>query len=733
MEKKRNWFGVKHIYNKCKQGVKRFLAYWNRNFADTYKGFAILSILLTGVGFAAAIRAYVSMLPAWICFSVGIVLTGLILFLLHIGCYIVFGGKRKGVFYCFFPILLLFSYASLASQGSSMGVSFFASVSIMILVDLCGRSIWALLRKKRHTITILCTLILTVVSLGGVGYFLGFDGFEDGYVREYLQYKKAEEPKDKTQVPTGFDASIAVGEKTVQTVEYGVEKSCDLPSTTYNLSSFAKRTSLTGWGMDKYFGNDLAHTPIAGRVWYPEEDNQCPVLFIVHGNHNYTTPSYEGYAYLGEYLASQGYVVVSVDENYCNELSDENDGRAVLLLENMKKVLSYNEQEGNILYQKIDPSKIAIAGHSRGGECVSTAYLFNQYDTYPENGNIKFSYHYSIKAILSIAQTVDQYMPAQHEVALQDVNYLLLHGANDQDVTTVMGNKQYKNISYSGNKDCFKSILYIGGANHGQFNSEWGQYDSAFPNKYFLNTENLIPEEQQQEILKIFAKTYLDVTLKEDKTYESLFSNYEAYETYLPETLYQQTYSSSRFDCVSNFDEDSNLETGTMDGVRIATEHTSLWREVQTPGGYGGTGENHAIRVDWRNTEEAKIKLTIPTYDARETTFQFDLADLEEERKSQPQFLGGSVTLVDGAGEEAMVSIRDCATVYPSLPVQLYKVDYLFDLYEYKHQFQTVRMGMSKFEENNPKFDPSKIVKIVFTFHDRTEGKIKIDNVGFER
>ena len=111
---------------------------------------------------------------------------------------------------------------------------------------------------------------------------------------------------------------------------------------------------------------------------------------------------------LGEYLASHGYVVVSVDQNACNMLSGENDGRAVLLLENIGLLLGYNEEEDNPLEGVLDADNIAIAGHSRGGEMVATAYLFNGYDNYPENGNVDFDYHYNIRSIIAIAPTVDQ-------------------------------------------------------------------------------------------------------------------------------------------------------------------------------------------------------------------------------------------------------------------------------------------------------------------------------------
>ena len=145
---------------------------------------------------------------------------------------------------------------------------------------------------------------------------------------------------------------------------------------------------------------------------------------------------------------------------------------------------------------------------------VATAYLFNGLDQYPENGSVDFDYHYSIKSLIAIAPTVDQYKPADHSVELEDVNYLLLHGAADRDVSNFQGMAQYENISFTGQGDYLKSALYIAGANHGQFNSLWGAYDQSGPFSRLLNTEGLLSEADQQFIAQIFIKVFLDVTLR---------------------------------------------------------------------------------------------------------------------------------------------------------------------------------------------------------------------------
>jgi predicted dienelactone hydrolase len=68
----------------------------------------------------------------------------------------------------------------------------------------------------------------------------------------------------------------------------------------------------------KYWGFDEKHLPVQARVWYPEGAGPFPLVLIVHGNHDMKQFSDPGYAYLGELLASRGYIVASVDENFLN-------------------------------------------------------------------------------------------------------------------------------------------------------------------------------------------------------------------------------------------------------------------------------------------------------------------------------------------------------------------------------------------------------------------------------
>ena len=60
-------------------------------------------------------------------------------------------------------------------------------------------------------------------------------------------------------------------------------------------------------------------------------------MLIVHGNHNMKEFSDPGYGYLGELLASRGFILVSVDENFLNgNIRGENDARGWMLLQHLR-------------------------------------------------------------------------------------------------------------------------------------------------------------------------------------------------------------------------------------------------------------------------------------------------------------------------------------------------------------------------------------------------------------
>ena len=612
-----------------------------------------------------------------------------------------------------------------AGEGWTWRVWVFSALVTAALWLLAG-SWWSLLRRRVVAPVTVCAGVLSLGMTALLAVFLFTDGFDDHIIRRYLDLSPNREAGEEALEP-----SLADGPYEVLTLDYGPGEA--LEAGTVSLTRYMSRDtdSLTGSYVDAYWDYDLSRVPLRGRVWYPAEGESCPVLFIAHGNHEITTESYLGYAYLGEYLASHGYVVVSVDQNACNMLTGENDGRAVLLLEHIGLLLEYNEEQDSPLYGRLDSDSIAIAGHSRGGEMVATAYLFNGLDQYPENGSVDFDYHYNIKSLIAIAPTVDQYKPADHSVELEDVNYLLLHGAADRDVSNFQGMAQYENISFTGQGDYLKSALYIAGANHGQFNSLWGAYDQSGPFSRLLNTEGLLSEADQQFIAQIFIKVFLDVTLRGDESCRDLLTDWDSCAGQLPDTVYVQCWESSRFSLLADFEEDADLSTASVEGVTLEAVGTSLWTEELM--GFAGSNreDTHALRLRWRGG--ASYRLTMgEALDMTGASLAFDICDLDSDavEEGDLSLVDGEVVLTDADGNTASARISDFATVYPILPVRTDKLDFLFDTCVYKKAMATVAIPAAAFAAEGEAFDLEAVAEIAFRFEEG--GEIALDNIGLE-
>ena len=563
------------------------------------------------------------------------------------------------------------------------------------------------------------TALGTAACFGALTVLLGLFLFTDG-----LDGRMADRYRRASGLGAVTEAAAPAGPYAVKTLDYGTEGG--LPSGTVNLNRYMSRDSLdvvSDLQVDLYEDYPLSAVPLVGRIWYPEGGENCPVLFIAHGNHVVTVDSYLGYAYLGEYLASWGYVVVSVDHSACNMLSGENDGRAVLLLEHVGQVLDYNQSE---LSGMIDPERIALAGHSRGGETVATAALFNTYDRYPDGGTTAFDYGYAIRSLIAIAPTEGQYEPGDHSVALEDINYLLLYGSNDQDVSNYQGMNQYENIRFTGGGDYIKSALWIAGANHGQFNALWGDEDRLPPASWLLSTGDFLTMDEQQTIAKRMIRAFLDVTLREDESQLPFLTDWRACAEQLPATVYSQCYETSDFQVLADFEEDSDLETGSGAGVTLHAENVSLWAEEQTEYYDGGALDSHAVRLR-SYSDRGAYTLSLPKTDLTGRRVRFDLSDYDSDRVERGAYapLECTVELTDAAGNTSRARLSDFALVYPPFPVYLSKLDHLFDTERFQYPFATVSIPAEAFQGAA---DLRSVTAVTF----RMEGgsHIRLDNIG---
>jgi len=209
-----------------------------------------------------------------------------------------------------------------------------------------------------------------------------------------------------------------------------------------------------------------------GRHWNCDNDGSGPLL---GGGYNWNCtpasnriPSHLGYDYIMERLASQGVFCISISTH---DIQPDQSGawnynaRGRLILKFLDKLRDWNDNGtdpfGPLFTGKIDMSRIALSGHSRGGEGVVAAEVLNQ--TWPAP--------HSILAVNAIAPTDQDSMT---EYVPSEAAYYLIVGARDGDVSNMQGVRTYDRAFPDGAPDRKpKTFAYVYGANHNYFNTIW--------------------------------------------------------------------------------------------------------------------------------------------------------------------------------------------------------------------------------------------------------------------
>ncbi|MBL4605027.1 MAG: hypothetical protein JKY02_05025 [Flavobacteriaceae bacterium] len=408
---------------------------------------------------------------------------------------------------------------------------------------------------------------------------------EGGYVVKTLNYGSG---KDKHR--TRFGADVAIKTDSVNGVAF--------------LDNWE---GMSGWWRTKYWGFDSKALPLNAQVWYPEGDGPFPLVLVVHGNHSMQDFSDPGYEYIGKLLASRGMIVASVDENFINSswsdelsggLSKENDARGWILLEHLRQWHEWNSSKESLFYQKVDIENLSLIGHSRGGEAVAHAALLNTMPYYSDDATIKLEYNYKIKSIIAIAPVDGQYAPGNTRTKLKDVNYFVIHGAQDGDVNSYAGARQFDRISFTDSIYRFKSGVYVYGANHGQFNTSWGNNDVGTPFTRLLNLKQLMKGEDQREIAKVYISAFLETTLRNDKRYLPLFADVRTGKDWLPETIYLSQFEDSNTKLIGTFEEDFDVTTITADSSSVSSSRLTVWKEKRIPTKWGSK-TNRGLFLGW--------------------------------------------------------------------------------------------------------------------------------------
>ncbi len=310
-------------------------------------------------------------------------------------------------------------------------------------------------------------------------------------------------------------------------------------------------------GQDAINGYDMS-----GRIRYPAggggglnapvaAGGPFPLVVIAHGNH---TPfanaqggdppdeNYRGYTYLQDRLATHGFISVSIDLDDFFALFPGILARAWLVqcaIEYMDRLnTAAGTLQGAIAINQASPAndRIALIGHSRGGEAVVQAVRLNGTLTGVGPGNTTGAFN--IRAVFSLAATRFFDGTANWDIIIAPVGdprqavvsasvltgaipFLGMWGDADGDVSgpdsftqpASAGGTAQRTTSnhvegiYDGSTPGPKQFAWIEGANHNFWNTSWPGDDGSVAAMSVVTTR--ITAAQQRDLFSAYSVAFL--------------------------------------------------------------------------------------------------------------------------------------------------------------------------------------------------------------------------------
>ena len=225
-----------------------------------------------------------------------------------------------------------------------------------------------------------------------------------------------------------------------------------------------------------------------------------PIVVVVHGNSSALT-SYQGYNYLLEHWARNGFIAASIHL----QPGMRGTGRARVLFAHLTALKSkFGAKAAN---------NIGIMGHSRGGEAVAIAARLNQLE----------SLGHDINAVISLAPT-DRYT-FENLGGAWATPFLVVYGSMDGDVagSTPAGGSGFRLYDRaSGERKC---MVFVYGSTHGRYNTVWGDTDITAPWSNLGPTDipKLISADAHQKIAKGYMTAFFRRHLRNETQWDGIF------------------------------------------------------------------------------------------------------------------------------------------------------------------------------------------------------------------
>jgi len=495
----------------------------------------------------------------------------------------------------------------------------------------------------------------------------------------------------------------------------------DFPVAThdYNLGSFA----VTVPPAYAESGDPLTLSLI-GRMYYPAASAGVdqpvntafatyPVIVIAHGRTGVTT-SYTGYEYLARHLASRGFICASIDL-YALLPGWRIHHRGVTILKHVRGLLLEPTTDATILQvrARMDPGRVGLVGHSRGGEGIVAAEQIWEGTSSPG---------YTLRALAAFSPTDG---PNWSETAPgsgpynPSLPYLLLYGSRDGDVSGYAGNDGIRTFDRAQRP---RNMIFIHGANHNFFNSVWSTDGSP-----------TISRTDQETLAKAFMTAFFHARLLDEQAFVELLSGYAVPPSVaaVPTTILYADQSKRWISRTVDNAEDSPLgpatnslgQPNTSAGLAEFTEESIRYATIPDRNYYAD--DTRGLRTRWI-LPGGSVAFGTGTQSVR----YWDFLNF---RVGQRFRSTGSFNPTNGMQNLTIVLEDADGHVSPPIRVSTYvTLPYPDDRGSYtKSVMRTVRIPLRAFSANGSALNPGRLARIRFLYDATATGELLIDDVEF--